>query len=314
MNQYAVLRTYILAGAFVIFGAVLALQFGAVNSGSLDLVVQLRLPRVVLAAAVGAGLALAGAVLQAVFTNPLCEPYTLGISSGSAFGAVVGGTLGLGWNWSGLAGPGFAGALVFSGVLYLFSRRSTNGLSLLLAGVMLGFLGSSLVALWMALADPKGLHGAIYWLLGDLSRARIEGAVLTLSAVTGLGVTLWIRWRELDGMLVGEEGALTLGVPVRRARTRLVILSSLLIGFCVSAAGMIGFVGLVVPHVTRRFVGSLHSRMLPACALIGAGTLIFADLIARVAARPYELPVGVVTALFGAPVFLWLILGSRRAS
>jgi len=294
----------------------IALRFGSTADADWALIQDLRLPRVVLAAAVGIGLAVAGAALQALFANPLCEPYTLGISSGAALGAVVGNALGLDWNVAGLAGPSFVGALVFSMVLFGVSfRRGVTNLTLLLTGVMLGFLGSSLVALWMALADPNGLQGALVWLMGSLSRARLEGALVSLVVTFALSFAIWSHWRELDGLLLGEEDAAALGVPVGQVRRRLLMLSSLLVGVCVSGAGMIGFIGLMVPHFVRRGTGSLHFHLLPLCAIWGASAMTGADVVARTIARPYEIPVGVVTALIGAPLFIGLLAGrgARRA-
>ncbi|OFZ20610.1 MAG: hypothetical protein A2X94_11350 [Bdellovibrionales bacterium GWB1_55_8] len=290
----------------------LSLRFGAVVDADWKLIAQLRIPRALLASAVGMGLSTAGATLQALFSNPLCEPYTLGISSGAALGAVIGSALGLQWLLAGLTGSAFIGALAFMGVLFVIAHRpNVSNLSLLLAGVMLGFLGSSLLALWMALSDPEGIQGALVWLLGDLSRARLSGSVASIASMLGLLALIWSRSRELDALLMGEEDALGLGVAVQTVRKRLIILSSLIIAICVSAAGMIGFIGLVVPHFARRFVGSLHRSLLPAVAIWGAAALTLADLVARVATRPYELPVGVVTALIGAPVFLWVMLRKR---
>jgi iron complex transport system permease protein len=287
----------------------LALKLGSVSGAPWDLVLELRLPRAVLATAVGLGLAVAGATLQALFSNPLCEPYTLGISSGSTLGAVIGSALGLNWAFAGMTGTAFAGALVFTFILYAIGLRpGTSNLSFLLTGVMLGFLGSSLVALVIALVDANGLQSALFWLMGDMSRARPQGAALSLGLSFVISLVLWLHWRELDALLLGEEGAQALGVEVRPLRRKLVVLSSLLISVCVSAAGMIGFIGLIIPHLARRSIGALHLRMLPLCALWGATALTLADALARMAARPYELPVGVVTALVGAPLFLWIML------
>ena len=276
---------------------------------------QLRLPRIILATAVGMGLAVSGAALQALFTNALCEPYTLGISSGSALGAVVGASLGLQWSIAGIALPSFAGALLFMGILYLISLKpGSSSTTVLLAGVMLGFLGSSLVALWMALSDANGIQGALFWLLGDLSRARLNGALFSLALVLVFTFFIWRRWRELDALLMGEEGALALGVAVPKIRREVILLTSLLIALCVSGAGMIGFIGLIVPHFVRSLSGSLHRRLLPLTAIFGAGALVYSDVIARVVARPYELPVGVITALIGAPMFLFIMLRKGNSS
>jgi iron complex transport system permease protein len=294
---------------------VLALKLGAVEGLESELILALRLPRVVLASAVGLGLAVAGAVLQSLFANPLCEPYTLGISSGATLGAVLGVTAGFELQSGGIAGSAFLGALLFGTILYGVGRRSGVGsLGLLLCGVMLGFVGSSLVALWMALADSSGVQGAILWLMGNLSRARIQGAGALLLGVLGVSLMIWGRWRDLDAFLLGEEEAASLGVEVGRARRRLLLAVSILIAFCVSASGMIGFIGLMVPHFARRWVGSLHFALLPAAGIWGAAALVAADTVARTAARPYEIPVGVITALFGAPLFLLLVLRRQRDS
>ncbi|MGK5082290.1 iron ABC transporter permease [Bdellovibrionota bacterium FG-1] len=290
----------------------LALRLGAVSDLDFSTILQLRVPRTLLALAVGMGLAVAGAALQALFSNPLCEPYTLGISSGSAVGAVLGASLGMPWMVAGLAGTAFVGALGFAMVLYLIALRPGMGnVTILLVGVMLGFLGSSLVTVWVALSDSNGIQAAMVWLWGDLSRARLSGAVFSLASISILVLMIWIRWRELDALLMGEEGALSLGVEVRLLRRQLIVLTSLMIGICVSAAGMIGFIGLIVPNFCRRLVGSLHLALIPICALWGGTTLILADVGARVIARPFELPVGVVTALVGAPVFLAVMLKRR---
>lgn len=295
--------------ASLLLAFVLALRLGAVADLDVATVAQLRLPRALLAAAVGIGLSVAGAALQALFANPLCEPYTLGISSGSALGAVLGASMGIQLAFSGLVGSAFAGALLFAGALYLIARRpGTGNVTILLVGVMLGFLGSSLVTVWVALSDVNGIGGAMVWLWGDLSRARLQGSLVSLAAVCLVTGLVWLRWRELDALLMGEEGALSLGVDVGSVRRRLIVLTSVMIGVCVSAAGMIGFVGLIVPHFARRLVGSLHLALIPLCAIWGATALIAADTAARVIAKPYELPVGVVTALIGAPVFLWIML------
>ena len=285
-----------------------ALRWGAVSDPSIEVLTTLRFPRVLLAGGVGLGLAVAGATLQAMFTNPLCEPYTLGISSGAAVGAVIGLTFGLEWNFVGLAGTAFLGALVFAGILFAFATRHRSGLeSLLLSGVMLGFLGSSLVACWMSLTDGNGMQSAIGWLFGDLSRARFRGAIFTFFSILVLCGLTWANWRELDALLLGEEGASSVGVDVLRVRKRMILLTSFLVAVCVSAAGMIGFVGLVVPHFVRRKVGSMHMHLLPLAGLWGSIVLILADLGSRYFAKPYELPVGVVTSLLGAPIFLYLV-------
>jgi iron complex transport system permease protein len=303
---------YLIAIGCWTLAVIASLKFGAVADASLELMMQLRLPRALLAGAVGIGLTVAGAALQALFANPLCEPYTLGISSGSALGAVIGAYLGAQstlWSLAGISFPAFLGALIFGTLLYSIAHRMRQGSSaLLLTGVMLGFLGSSLVALWMALADPTGIQNILFWLLGDLSRARLQGAVFTLVAVLILSLAIWRRSREMDAMLLGEEDALALGISVPEVRKKTILLTSLLVALCVSGAGMIGFVGLVIPHFARRLIGSLHFKLLPLAAILGAAALTWADVLARTVARPHELPVGVLTALLGAPFFISVLL------
>jgi len=308
-KQALLLGLFLWVAAFVI-----SLRVGTVSNADFELIKLLRLPRAILATAVGAGLALAGAALQALFSNPLCEPYTLGISSGAALGAVIGGSLGSQFFVVGLAGSAFIGALTFAGILLVVSKKAQGNLSLLLAGVMLGFLGSSLVALWMAVADSNGIQGTLLWLFGDLSRARLQGSLLALAAVIIIGGQIFQRSSDLDGFLMGEDGALALGVNTSSARKSIILWTSLMIGICVSASGMIGFVGLVVPHFSRRYSGSLHRKLLPLCAVWGAASLTIADAAARALAMPYELPVGVVTALLGAPLFLIIMLKRPQIS
>ncbi|MBC7693421.1 MAG: iron ABC transporter permease [Methylotenera sp.] len=307
------LTAFIFGLAILAVSFYLALRLGSTQELDWELVKQLRLPRALMAVAVGAGLAVSGATLQALFSNPLCEPYTLGISSGSALGAVIGLSMGVTAGYAGLSIPAFLGAGAFAFILYLVSLRAqASGAILLLSGVMLGFLGSSLVSLWMALVDPNGIQAAIFWLLGDLSRARIQGAVLSLSLVTL--VSLWIaaHSRKLDALLMGEEAATALGISVQGTRRQMILATSLLIGLCVSGAGMIGFVGLIIPHFVRRHCGALHGKLIPLCAIWGANALLVADTLARCMARPYELPVGVVTALVGAPLFLMILFQGRE--
>lgn len=304
--------SYIAAGAFWLLAFVIALKVGSVPNASFDVISELRLPRAVMASAVGMGLAVAGAALQALFANPLCEPYTLGISSGAALGAILGSILGVPALFSGIAGSAFLGALSVAFVLYLISKRKEgSGLTLLLSGVMIGLVGSSLVALCMAISDTNGVQGAILWFLGDLSRARLRGSLLSFLGIVILVFQIWSRSQELDALLMGEEGAQSLGIEVARVRKRIILLSSLLVGVCVSASGMIGFVGLVIPHFSRRLVGSLHHRLIPLCAIWGAASLTAADAVARKVVSPYEVPVGVVTALVGAPLFIWMMLKGR---
>ncbi|MEO7162799.1 MAG: iron ABC transporter permease, partial [Bdellovibrionia bacterium] len=283
MEKIKPLRVYFLSLSFWAVVFIAALKWGAVADANLELILEIRLPRVLLATALGIGLSVSGAVLQAMFSNPLCDPYTLGISSGSALGAVIGASLGLEWMFGGIAGTSFLGALLFALILYWISMKADNkSVTLLLAGIMLGFLGTSLVTVWIVRSEANGVQSMMTWLFGDLSRARLSGSVFCLIGVEILAIVLWSQWRGLDGLLLGEEEAGALGVDVNALRRRVIIFTSLMIALCVSAGGVIGFVGLVVPHFVRRWVGSLHFILLPLCAIWGATALIAADCLARV--------------------------------
>ncbi len=295
----------------------IALRWGA-SVAAWEVVLDLRVPRVLLALGVGMGLAVGGAVLQVLFSNPLCEPYILGISSGSAVGVVIGLSSGLSWNFGGLVGTSFLGALAFAGVLYWASHRiHRSGLGkgrsvLLLIGVMLGFLGNSLLALWLALGDPTEIQNASTWFFGDLSRARLSGAIIVVTLVVVICAAICSWSSQLDALLLGEEEASAIGVDVQLMQKTLIGLTSILVGLCVSGGGVIGFVGLLVPHGVRRWVGASHRDLLPLCALWGAIALVFADWVSRWLWRPYELPVGVVTALVGAPCLIGILLRDVR--
>ncbi|MBS1963593.1 MAG: iron chelate uptake ABC transporter family permease subunit [Bdellovibrionales bacterium] len=302
-----------LAIFFVAIGASLAI--GATRDLDWAWILELRVPRTVLALAVGAALSVAGAVLQAFFKNPLCEPYTLGVSSGATLGAVIGSTLGLNALFFGLSPSALFGAVGFSGILLAVSRsRRVSASTLLLVGVMLGFLGSSFVAVWMAIGDPMGVQSAIGWLLGDLSRAEGANAWITLAIVVAVTGALYADHRSLDALLVGEEEANAVGVDLAGLRTRAILWTSILVAVAVSLSGMIGFVGLVVPQLVRGSGSTLHRRVLPVCALAGGTVLVIADTIARSVIAPYELPVGVVTAIVGAPFFIAILLRKRGAA
>lgn len=299
--------------------AVVALCLGSLPLEQWGLIEQVRLPRVILASSVGIGLSVAGAALQSLFANPLCDPYTLGISSGAAFGCVLGAVLGLPLGFSGVVGSAFVGAMSFALILVLISLRTElKSSTLLLCGVMLGFLGTSLVTLGVVYAEAAGFSGGngfssgfsslMGWIFGDLSRARLWESMGCFIGVLLFSVLIGVKGPDLDRLLLGEEQAATLGVSVGRLRTQIILLSSVLVALCVSSAGVIGFIGLVIPHLARRKVGSLHQRLLPLCGVWGAIALTASDTLARIVIKPYELPVGVVTTLLGVPFFFWILL------
>lgn len=274
---------------------------------------QVRLPRVLLAALVGAGLAVCGMALQAMVRNLLADPYLLGVNSGASTGAAAailfGVTLGLGEH--ALSGSAFLGAVAASLLVYAVARSAGRVTStrLLLAGVAVGYALQAVTSFLIFASDSaEGARSVMFWLLGSLALAE-WGQPLAVAAVVVLltaGV-LTLLGRHLDALAVGDETALALGVRPERFRTALLVLVALCVAVLVSAAGSIGFVGLVVPHLARRAVGAAHVRAVPVAALMGAVLLVWADVLARVVLAPQEIPIGIITAVVGAPFLLILV-------
>lgn len=271
---------------------------------------QYRLPRAVLAVVAGAGLAVVGAVLQAVVRNPLADPFLLGASSGASFGAVLvivsGATLG----GLGLSAAAFVGALAAMVLVYAMTRaggRITPG-RLVLAGVALAYLFQAGYSFLLQKADAaRAAQSALFWLLGSLAAARWHNLGLPVLALCVGLAALLLRWRALNAVSGGEDVAISLGVAVHRLRAQMFVITSLLTGVLVAVTGAIAFVGLIVPHAARMLVGADHRRVLPVTALLGAGFLQAVDVAARLLDAPQELPLSVVTAVFGVPFFLWLL-------
>ncbi|MFY1698754.1 MULTISPECIES: FecCD family ABC transporter permease [unclassified Solwaraspora] len=278
-----------------------------------SIVWQVRLPRVLLGMLVGAGLAVCGVALQAMVRNVLADPYLLGINSGASSGAAAAILFGVGAGFGqyALSGSAFLGALAASLLVFLIARSGgrVTSLRLLLSGVAVGYaLYATTSFLIFASGSAEGARSVMFWLLGSLGLARWD-ALLAVAAVVLIGTTgyLTIVGRRLDVLAIGDETAQTLGVSPDRFRLRLLVLVSLSVGVLVSAAGSIGFVGLVVPHLARRIVGAPHVRVVPVAALLGAILLVWADVLARVLLAPQEIPIGIITALLGAPFLLVLI-------
>lgn len=275
-------------------------------------ILNLRILRTMLAGIVGASLASAGAVFQGLFRNPLADPYIIGTSSGSAFGAVL--AIVLGWTvsipgFSAISAMAFLGGIIATLAVYLitgvFGSRGDT-VTLLLAGTALSSLFSSLIAILVAIKD-KQLHQAYFWLLGSFSgRGLGELLVLLIPALLGFIAAL-ASSRILDLFSAGDESVIMLGLDPGKARLVIGAAMALTISASVSTAGSIGFIGLIAPHIARRFVGPVHKWLIPASAVTGAIMLIAADLTARTLVPPVELPVGAVTALIGAPYFLYKI-------
>ncbi|GAA4898053.1 iron complex transport system permease protein [Stackebrandtia albiflava] len=278
-----------------------------------SIVLNVRIPRVLLGVAVGAGLAMCGAVLQAMVRNMLADPYILGISGGAsvgAAGAILFG-LGAGIGLNALPVSAFLGALGAALLVFFIARAGgqITSLRLLLSGVAVGYALSAVTSFIIFASDSaEGSRSVMFWLLGSLSLARWDPLLLVVLVVVGLALLCFILWgRRLDAIAIGDETALTLGVSPTRTRVVLLVFVSLATGAVVAAAGAIGFVGLVIPHIARRLVGSPHTRVIPVAALIGAVFLVWADAAARTVMQPRELPIGIITAMVGAPFLLFLV-------
>nr|WP_170965245.1 iron chelate uptake ABC transporter family permease subunit [Pseudomonas oleovorans] len=281
---------------------------------------QIRVPRTLLGLAVGMVLALCGVAMQGLFRNPLADPGLVGVSSGAALGAavaIVGGAAfgGLPEAFAPylLSAFAFIGGLLVTALVYRLGRRDgqTNVATMLLAGIALTALAGAAIGLFTYLADDATLRTLTFWNLGSLNGASYARLWPLLLAT--LAVALWLprRARALNALLLGESEARHLGFEVERLKRELVFCTALGVGAAVAAAGLIGFIGLVVPHLMRLLVGPDHRLLLPASALAGASLLLLADLVARLALAPAELPIGIVTALIGAPFFLYLLVRGR---
>lgn len=286
------------------------------SEAAASIVLDLRLPRVVLAAVVGAGLAGAGVVFQGVLRNPLADPFLIGVSAGAALGATVAITGGLAVGPAGMVTIpllALAGAAAATMLVYALARRGSDAPAedLLLAGVAVSALLGAIVS-WLQLSSGESLQRVLFWLMGGLSgRGWSHAAMAAPLVLTGLAVA-WLYGRDLNALLLGDEAARALGVDVPATRRLLIGAGSMMAAAAVSAAGLVGFVGLVVPHLLRLLVGPEHRRLLPAAALGGAVLLVLGDLAARTALSAGELPVGILTAMLGAPFFLTVLLRERR--
>lgn len=284
------------------------------GSGSMsDIVWFVRLPRLVLAIAIGCSLSIAGVVMQAIVKNPLADPYVLGISSGASLGATLAILLGVG----AALGNGYIGIMAFlsafgvsMGVIFLANIGGrANSVKLILAGTALSSICSAVsnFVLFVKNNSSGAVNAAVRWTMGSLAAAEWEtnGMLLVISA---LGVLFfWSQYRTLNLMLLGDESAITLGTDLHRWRILYLIVASLMVGFAVYAAGVIGFVGLVIPHVVRMLFGTDHKKLIPLSALLGALFLLWADVLCRTLIDRAELPIGVLTSMIGAPVFIYLM-------
>ncbi len=317
------MNRWLLLGLFAVAALLAGIAVGAVaippirvwqalrHAGAPDAAIirQLRVPRALLGFMVGGGLAVSGAVLQALIRNPLADPYLLGLSGGSALGAVLVISLGLGGVWT-LPLAALGGALAALALVYrlsLVQGRRLDAHILLLAGVVVSAFAGAVVSAVLVLSSASQLRNAFLWMLGGLSGASWQAlAVFLAYAILPLLVLAW-HARGFDLLALGDETARHLGTDPERLKRVAFVATGLLTAVSVAACGMIGFVGLVVPHALRRLWGPLHAQLLPAAFLAGGAFLVLADALARSVAPPLELPVGVVTALVGVPLFAVLL-------
>lgn len=292
-------------------GEVLAALRGDAEGPAADIVLRVRLPRVALGVGVGAALAVAGVLFQALLRNPLADPYVLGVSGGAALGAITVLSLGAGFGLGYAAVPpaAFAGALVATVLLYAVAgaQGRLSPTQLLLTGIVFNAFASAAIVFLASLAGLTQGANLFLWLIGSLSAVRADAAGwLAGFLVIGVGAALWLA-RSLDLLTLGSDAAAQLGVNVERDQRVLLLATSVMVGAAVAAAGLVGFVGLIVPHLLRLVVGSDHRLLVPTAALGGAAFLVFCDTLARTLPGGRELPVGAITAVVGGPLFLWLL-------
>jgi iron complex transport system permease protein len=278
-----------------------------------DIIWKLRFPRVILAALLGATLSLGGMVFQALLRNPLAEPYILGISGGSAIGAIIGILLGLA-RFPGVWLTAFSGSMATLGVLLLMAsgRSFFKGSTLLLSGVMVNAFCSAVIMFLISMAQDSRLHNIIFWLMGDLAAATADKSFALAATVLPCFILIFSRSHAMNLLTLGSDMARSMGVHIKQTTALLLVVTSLMISATVSYCGLVGFVGLVVPHMLRLMLGPDHRILAPASILGGAAFMVLCDVLARTLPSQGELPVGVVTALIGAPLFVYLLRKSAK--
>jgi iron complex transport system permease protein len=286
------------------------------------IILNIRLPRLLLGALVGAALAISGALMQGLFRNPLADPGLVGVSAGAGLAAAV--MIVLGERYlSGFIGKlpfaalplaAFLGGLISTLMLYLIATRQgrTSISTMLLAGVALGALAGAATGLLAYISDDRQLRDLTFWSLGSLGGATWTKVAAIAPIVLPLLLAVPLLGRGMNALALGEAEAFHLGLPVQRIKALAIVLVALAVGASVAAAGIIGFVGIVVPHLLRLMIGPDHRLLLPLSAIAGAALLVGADIIARLVVAPAELPIGIITAAIGAPFFLWLLLRAKR--
>ncbi|WP_040214297.1 FecCD family ABC transporter permease [Clostridium polynesiense] len=292
-------------------------EINAQVSGAHSLIIyKIRLPRIIMAAMVGAGLAVVGVAFQAVFKNPMADPYVLGISSGGALGAALAIVLKVGeslFSFSMVTVFAFAGSLFTAFLVYNIARVGNKipTINLLLAGIAVSFLLSSALSILMVFNHNK-VEKIVFWTLGDLNTSNWRQIIVTTPFIL-IGIfIIYLFYRDLNLMLTGDESAKSMGIEVEKVKKIIVVVSSLIVAACVAFSGVIGFVGLLIPHMLRMMLGPNHKHLIPFSALGGAMFLLFSDTLARSVLPSAELPVGAVTALIGSPYFIFLFLKYKK--
>ncbi|MCX5710964.1 MAG: iron ABC transporter permease [Candidatus Omnitrophica bacterium] len=285
--------------------------FSGSNTTEHNILFEIRLPRIILGFAIGGALSLAGVILQGLFRNPLVEPYTMGISGGAALGVSLAIILKLCQSMGLLTLPfaGFLGAALVIMLIYTINiRKKTLKIQgLLLTGVMISFISSSFIMLIMSISRTEDLHRIVFWIMGSLEEPSWFLIKLMLfTSLAGLALS-YIFWKDLNALRLGEEEATHLGINTERTKRALFVLASLLTGCAVSVGGIIGFIGLIIPHLMRMFIGSDHRALLVGSFLGGAAFLIFCDTLARIIVAACELPVGVITGILGGSFFIYAL-------
>lgn len=281
-----------------------------------NIIWNIRIPRIIVASLVGIGLSVTGASYQSLFKNPMADPYILGVSSGAGLGATIGIVLGLNFSILGISGitiTAFLISLLTIFIVYTISKvgKKTPITSLILSGVAISYLFSSVISILM-IFNSKETDKVVFWLMGSLTTANWNHIQILTPIVLIGSLLIWIYSRELNIMLMGEESAQMLGVDIEKTKIKLFLIVSLIVSVTVSITGIIGFVGLIVPHTVRMIVGANNKTLIPIAAVSGGIFMIISDTIARTIVNPTELPVGAVTALFGAPYFIYLISKNKK--
>jgi iron complex transport system permease protein len=281
------------------------------------IIIQIRMPRVLAGALAGAALAAAGVVFQGIFKNPMADPYVLGISAGAAVGASLAIVLGIGFMFLGVSTVpilAFAGSLIAVFIVYNISRVGSRVpvTTLLLSGIAVSIFLSAIVAILQVIAGGR-LHVVVFWLMGGLSYVEWKDIWATLPLICIGTAATYFYARDLNILTLGEETAQHLGVDIEKVKKLLLIFGSLVTAATVSISGLIGFIGLIIPHITRIVIGPDHRILLPTSIIVGASFLVICDALARVIVSPVELPVGVITALSGGPFFIYLLRRKKES-